>query len=160
LDHGRFLWLPWDLNEALAARKHDGCVPTSVMLDEIASGSTSVSKEWPLIKYILGDATYRQDYKACLQAVLDGAFATATLKAQMQADHDLIAPYLDGTLATENGAVKNSLFAGWYTYQNATIADFKTSLTRIGDGVSVADGLQIHVDKRRAAVEAALAADR
>jgi spore coat protein H len=157
LDQGRFLWLPWDLNEALAVRKHDGCVPTSVMLDEIVSGSTAVAKAWPLIKYILGDATYRASYKLYLRAVLDGAFAS--VKAQMQADHDLIAPYVDGTIAAENGAVKDGPFTGWYTYQNTTPSEFKTSLDRTGDGASIADGLIVHVDKRRQAVEAALATD-
>jgi spore coat protein H len=155
---GRLMWLPWDLNEALADRKHDGCVPGSVMLDEIVSGSSSIGKEWPLIKNILGDSTYRQTYKGYLQAVLDSAFASDAVKTQMKADHDLVAPYLDGTVASENGAVKNGLFTGWYTYQTTTAADFKTSLTRTGDGASTADGLQVHVDKRRAAVAAALAA--
>jgi spore coat protein H len=156
---GRFMWLPWDLNESLIARQHDGCVPGSVMMDEIVSGATSVTKDWPLIKYILGDGSYRQIYKADLQAVLDSAFVEATVKAQMQADHDLVAPYLDGTVASENSAVKNGLFTGWYTYQNATAADFKTSLTRVGDGASTFDGLQVLVAKRRAAVATALAAE-
>jgi len=158
-DSGRFLWLPWDLNEAFAMRTHDGCVPSSVMMDEIVSHSTSIAKEWPLIEYILGDTTYRTTYKTYLRSTLDGAFSAAALKAQMQADHDLIAPYLDGTIAAENGAVKNSLFTGWYTYQNATVADFKTSLTRPANGTS-ADGLQVHVDNRHVAVEAALAASQ
>jgi spore coat protein H len=157
-DGGRFFWLPWDLNEALVDRKHDGCVPSSVMMDEIVSGSTSVTRDWPLIKYILGDATYRETYKGYVRAVLDGAFAAATVKAQMQASHDLIAPYVDGTIAKENGAVKDGLFTGWYTYQNTIPADFSTSLTRTGNGGSIADGLQVHVDKRRTVVEAALAA--
>jgi spore coat protein CotH len=156
---GRFMWLPWDLNEALADRKHDGCVPGSVMMDEIVSGSASIGKAWPLIDYIVGDSTYRHAYKGYLRSVLDGAFEASAVKARMQADHDLVAPYLDGTVASENGAVKNGLFTGWYTYQNATAADFKTSLARVGDGTSTADGLQVHVDKRRAAVAAALAAE-
>jgi spore coat protein H len=152
----RFMWLPWDLNEALAARKHDGCVPGSVMLDEIVSGSSSVAKQWPLIAYILGDATYREAYKTDLRTVLDVPFAADTLKAKMRAYHDLIAPYIDGSNARENGAVKDALFTGWYSYQNATAASFATSLSRVGDGQSVADGLEVHVDNRRAAVEAAL----
>jgi spore coat protein H len=153
---GRFMWLPWDLNEALAARKHDGCVPGSVMLDEIVSGSPSVANEWPLIAYILGDATYRKAYKGYLRAVLDGPFSADSLKAKMRAYHDLIAPYLDGSIARESGAMKDALFTGWYSYQNATAASFATSLSRVGDGQSVADGLEVHVDNRRAAVEAAL----
>lgn len=155
---GRFLWLPWDLNEALADRKHDGCVPGSVMLDEIVSGSSSVTRQWPLIAYILGDPSYAEAYKKDLRAVLDGAFAADALKAQMRSYHDLIAPYVDGSIARESGALKDALFTGWYSYQNTTAASFATSLSRIGDGQSVADGLEVHVDNRRAAVEAALQA--
>jgi spore coat protein CotH len=154
---GRFLWLPWDLNEALAARKHDGCVPGSVMLDETVSGSSSVAKQWPLIAFILADPTYRESYKAALRTVLAGPFDTDALKAKMRTYHALIAPYIDGTLANESGAVKDALFTGWYSYQNTTAASFATSLTRVGDGLSISDGLETHVDNRRAAVQAALA---
>lgn len=154
---GRFLWLPWDLNEALAARKHDGCVPGSPMLDEIVSGSSGVAKGWPLIAFILADPSYRESYKNALRTVLAGPFDADTLKAKMRTAHALIAPYLDGTLASESGAVKDALFTGWYAYQNTTAASFATSLTRVGDGLSIADGLEPHVDNRRAAVQAALA---
>jgi hypothetical protein len=152
----RLMWLPWDLNEALAARKHDGCVPGSVMLDEIVSRSPAVADEWPLVAYILGDATYREAYKGYLRAVLDGPFRADSLKARMRAYHDLIAPYMDGSIARESGAVKDALFTGWYSYQNAAAALFATSLSRVGDGQTVADGLEVHVDNRRAVVEAAL----
>jgi spore coat protein H len=155
-NRGRFMWLPWDLNEALAARKHDGCVPGSVMLDEIVTGSPSVAKSWPLIANILGDPTYRESYKSALRALLAAPFDPEILKTKMRTYHALIAPYLDGTLASESGAVKDALFTGWYSYQNTTAASFSTSLTRIGDGQSLADGLETHVDNRRATVQAAL----
>jgi spore coat protein H len=153
---GRFMWLPWDLNEAMAARKHDGCVPGSVMLDEIVSGSSSVAKSWPLIAAILGEQSYRESYKSALRALLAGPFDADSLKTKMRTYHALIAPYIDGTLASESGAVKDALFTGWYSYQNTSAASFSTSLTRIGDGLSVNDGLETHVDNRRSAVAAAL----
>jgi spore coat protein H len=153
---GRFMWLPWDLNEALAARKHDGCVPGSVMLDEIVMGSASVGKGWPLIAYTFADPTYRESYKSALRAVLAGPFDADALKTKMRTYHALIAPYIDGTTTSESGAVKDALFTGWYSYQNTTAATFSTSLTRVGDGLSITDGLEAHVDNRRAAVQAAL----
>jgi len=155
-DNGRFLWLPWDLNEALAARKHDGCVPGSVMLDEIVQGGPGIGKEWPLIKFILGDATYRTTYEGYVRAVLDGPFAADQVKARMRADHALIAPYVDGTVTSENGALKDALFTGWFSYQNTTAANFATSLTRVGNGQTTSDGLEVHVDNRRATAQAAL----
>lgn len=155
LNGGRFLWLPWDLNESLRTVEHAGCVPSSVLLEEIASATdtTVIDKDWPLIKLILADDTYRTDYREHLRAVLDEAFVADTVKAQLQANHDVVAPYLDGTLAAENGALEDALFPGLGLYQNATPEAFAASL-------SDPDlGLFAHVDARRAAVEAALASD-
>jgi spore coat protein CotH len=153
LNENRFVWMPWDLNEALQSTEHDGCVPSSVMLDEIVSGTdATITQKWPLIQYILGDSTYRETYKTYLRAVLDGAFAAETVKAQMRADHNLIAPYLDGTLAKENGATTEGPFSSSGTYQNASLEAFQSSL------VGGTNALETHVDARHTAVEAALAA--
>lgn len=153
LNGNRFMWMPWDLNEAMATDAHSGCAPTSVMLDEIVSGTdTTISKKWPLIQYVLGDATYREAYKGYLRSVLDGPFAAATVKAQMKLDHDLVAPYLDGTFSAENVSTAPGPFASVGKYQCASLEDFQTSL------VGGTNALQTLVDERHIAVTTALAA--
>jgi len=125
LDGGRLVWFPWDLNEALMDRSQGGnggppgggpwATATSVMLDEIGS-------EWPMIRRLLDDPVYRADYQARLQAVLSGPFAAPAVKARMQANHDLIAPYVVGaegesapyTFLVSDAAFNSSLQGGTY----------------------------------------------
>jgi spore coat protein CotH len=140
-DDSRFLWMPWDLNESMKATVQSGCpAPGSVMLDEIVNADASIDSNWPLIEFILGDSQYRAVYKAQLRAVLDGAFASDTVTAQMQADYNLISPYVIGPTATEV-----------FPYTNTTAEDFSAALTT-GD-----DALIPHVAARHGAVEAVLA---
>jgi spore coat protein CotH len=156
-----FVYLPWDLNESLTTRDSSTCAASSVMLDEVVNHTITSAREWPLIEYILGNATYRADYKKALQAVLDNAFVADTAKAQMQADHDLILPYLDGTIAQEAAiGAAGTLFSATKTYQSASLDQFKNSLNNAVPTNANTDtvGLFVQVDARRAAVTAALAA--
>jgi hypothetical protein len=166
LNGGRFLWMPWDLNESMEMTTRTGCpAPGSVMFDEIVKDTDStVDTDWPLIRFILGDDTYRAAYVKDLRDVLDGAFAAEPLIAQMEADHALIAPYVVGPIATEGAAsVKFTclqatstqtiaeIFENSVTYTETTSADGGTSDT-------TDDSLTTHVRERHAAVEAVLAA--
>jgi spore coat protein H len=142
-DHGRFVWFPWDLNEAMLYREKDGCPePGSVMLDEIVNGDENDAEydtNWPLIRFVLRDSVYLAAYKDELRAVLGGPFAQKTVVAMMRKYHDLVAPYVVGPDAVER-----------FPYTNTTANGFKGSLT---DGN---DALVPHVAARRAAVKAAL----
>lgn len=53
-DAGRFVWIPWDNNEAFQAGKRGGAL--SLSLDE-------VSDEWPFIRYILDVPAYELQYQ-------------------------------------------------------------------------------------------------
>lgn len=142
-NEGRLLWFPWDLNESMKSTEQEKCPPPgSVMFDEIVNQQAGYDSDWPLIRFLLGDAQYRATYTADLQQVLDGAFAAEALIAQMQADHDLIAPYVVGPTEIEA-----------FPYTNTTADAFDKSIT--GGTDSLAD----HVKARRAAVEAGLKAE-
>jgi spore coat protein H len=137
---GRFVWFPWDLNESMLERTQTGCpAPGSVLLREIVEAQSGIDADWPLIRYLLADATYLAVYRKELRAFLDGAFAQAPVIARMERTHALIAPWVVGPEAVEA-----------YPYTNTTQAGFKSSLTG-GDSA-----LEPHVKARRAAVEAAL----
>jgi spore coat protein H len=141
---GRFLWLPWDLNESMMDTTAAACVPPgSILLDEIVQGdltSSAVDVNWPLIRFILGDSKYRADYLVQVQRVVDGAFAADKVIAQMQAEHDLIAPYVIGPEATEV----------WPYTNLSDLSEFTSSLE--GGKSALVD----HVKARHWAVEAAL----
>jgi len=142
LDSGRFLYMPWDLNESLMKKELGSCAPSgSVLLDEIVSpaADSTINTNWPLIKYLLADPTYRALYIAHLGQVLDGAFAEATVTAQMQADTALISPFVIGPEAVE-------------TYPYLVSTGFETALAGGRDG----SGLLSHVATRQAEVRAVL----
>jgi spore coat protein CotH len=136
-DDGRFVWLPWDLNEAMLEPPGGGPGPggvvgaDSVLLDEIGGS-------WPMIRDLLDDPVYEQQYRAELEAALTGAFEADALKEKMRRYSDLIAPYVVGA----GGEVA--------PYTNLTSASaFEGSVT--GNG-----GLEDHVDERHEAVQDAL----
>ena len=105
-DDGRFVWIPWDLNESLFIQGGGGGPPggggpggggggpgggtsDSVLLDEIGA-------EWPMIRNVLDDAVYAQRYEEELEAALLGAFEASALEQTMSAYHALIAPFVVG----------------------------------------------------------------
>jgi hypothetical protein len=124
-DNGRLAWFPWDLNESMLLTGMNSSVASSIMLDDIED-------EWPLIRYLLDDEVYREAYLEEVKAFLDGPFDTALVHEQLDAAHNLIAPYVVGTEATE---------AEPYTFlRNA--AEFEDSLT------DNREGLKPHVEER------------
>jgi spore coat protein CotH len=151
-DNNRLKWMPWDLNEALSDRTSGPCPPPgSILLDEIVSPpqGSAVDTNWPLIKFILGDATYRSAYLATVKDVMDNVFIVDQLKAKMQLDHELIAPYVVGPTATEA-----------FPLSNTTTEKFNASLTGTDASgatvTSVSDPLFPHIEARRTAVRAVL----
>lgn len=130
---GRLAWIPWDLNEAIRPASRLGCFPESVLLDE-------VGERWPLIRWLLDDPVYRQEYVDALIAVLEGPFSSAALDPMLVAAHERVAPWVVGPEAVET----------WpYTFLPAPAA-FEGSLA--GSPTSLLD----HVANRRLAVRAAL----
>ena len=136
-DDGRFVWFPWDLNEALLEPQAGGpgsggmAGADSVLLDEIGDG-------WPMIRFLLDDPVYSERYRAELETALLGAFEADALKEKMARYSGLIAPYVVG--ADGEAAPYTNL---------ASASAFNNSLT--GNG-----GLFDHVDERHAAVQDAL----
>ena len=130
---GRLGWIPWDLNEAIRPAIRTGCYPESVMLDEVGA-------ERPLIRLLLDDPTYRQEYRDDLAGLLAGPFSAAELDPALTAAHELVAPWVVGPEAVE---------AFPFTFLPGQAA-FLNSLS--GTSLSLLD----HVASRRAAVQAAL----
>ncbi len=84
-DTGRLTWIPWDNNEALQKGKMGG----SLALDfsDLTAGA------WPLIEYMYGDATYRAQYAAYVEEVIEGVFDTNSIQATYSTYASLIGPY-------------------------------------------------------------------
>jgi len=87
---GHLSWIPWDHNEALwegAGGGHGDAL--SLALDEVGN-------DWPLIRYLVDDATYRAIYAGYVAETVAGPFESSRIIARYQAEHDLIAPFVVG----------------------------------------------------------------
>jgi len=130
---GRLVWIPWDLNEALLVKTTaDLSHSASVLLDE-------VGEDWPLIRFLLDDRSYRSRYLQELEAGLEGAFDEETVLARIDAQHARIARWVVGEEGEERP----------YTLLRAGAFDDSLETGR--------DALKPHVRARVAAVRAALA---
>ena len=47
-------------------------------------------------RFLMDDSVYRAAYVAHVKAFAEGAFNVASIQARLQAEHDLIAPYVTG----------------------------------------------------------------
>lgn len=124
-DNNLLTWIPWDYNEAL----QDGKMGGAANLDF----SNINGEEWPLIGYLYADATYKAQYDAYLQEVIDGAFETTKMQNLYDTYANLIEPYA----TTER--------AGY---------SFINSSSEFTEAVSA---LKTHASERAAAVERYLA---
>lgn len=84
-DDGRLTWIPWDNNESLGDPK---MATLTIELNE-------VNDEWPLIRYIMDDPTYADEYYDNVAAVLDSPFAIDEHSARAQELWDVIQPSVE-----------------------------------------------------------------
>lgn len=145
LDHGRIVWLPWDMGETMTDRQDETCPDLDgVMFDEIVNPveGSGIDAYWPLIRLLLSDDAYRQEYRDALRRVLDGPLDAARVSSLIDGYHAQVAPYVVGPAAVED-------FPFTTCEPPNDCSDFGPS----------ADALKAHLEARRAAVEAALAAE-
>lgn len=124
-DGGRLQWITWDHNLSMMSNGR----ATSLTHDEVTA-------QWPLIRYLMDDPTYRATYEQYARESIEGPLAAATLQERMREEHALIAPWVVGENAERQG----------FTFIS-TPQQFQDALT----GTS---GLLQHAAQREAAVRA------
>jgi spore coat protein H len=115
---GRFHWIPWDHSFAFSSWPP----PLSLSLAEVTA-------EWPLIRFLLDDATYAARYRARVAEVASTVYEPAAAEARFRAAHALIAPYVvgpDGEIgrAPEAFAAANAALVSHARTRGAEVADF------------------------------------
>ncbi|MCP4568933.1 MAG: cellulosomal protein [FCB group bacterium] len=86
--NGRLLWIPWD---------HNMCLDDQMGLKPpIALDMSDVSEDWPLIYFLIRDPVYLWAYWGYVNEFVQGVFEAESIKARLQREHDLIAPYVVG----------------------------------------------------------------
>ena len=92
-DGGRLQWIPWDFNLSMQSGGGDKAVGQGTGL---SLSMSEVTSNWPLIRYLMDDPTYRATYRKHLTTALQGAFEAATFAKRVNELHALIAPHVVG----------------------------------------------------------------
>lgn len=97
-------WISWDHNLVLGAGgggvragnqppRANGGPASGGPRPNTALDKADIDANWPLIRYLLDDPVYYEQYVAELAATLDDRFVPAEVTAQVEAYADLLAPY-------------------------------------------------------------------
>ncbi len=86
-------WIGWDYNESLQEGRRGG----TASLDQ-----AGVTDQWPLIRYLLDEPTYYEQYVAHVAEVEAGAFSAEAITAKLQAWETLLTPYLSDSTTFTN----------------------------------------------------------
>ena len=113
-DTEKLSWIPWDNNEALQLGNMQGALALDF--------SDLNDSEWPLIGYLYEDATYRAQYGAYVQEVIDNAFNVNTIQAKYATYAALVEPYATTEISG-------------YTFLNSS-ADFQAAIGQLNNHVS------------------------
>ncbi len=82
----RLQWIPWDLDRAFGG----GAAPPLDLFHD------RVGADWPLIRFLLDDATYRARYRSHVEALAGGMADPGHVAARLRQEHALIAPHVVG----------------------------------------------------------------
>ena len=104
-ENGLITWIPWDNNHALNGAGRNQAL--SLSLNE-------VTDQWPLIRYLMDDPIYKDQYESYVEAVVDTVFVPDEMAETYQVYHDLIAASAlaeteDATMLTSKEAFENSV---------------------------------------------------
>lgn len=92
---GRLHWITWDHDRSMTGGGMGG--RTSSLTQD------NVDATWPLIRYLMDDPSYFETYKRYALEVARGPLTPDTFQARLRAAHELIAPYVVGENAEQQG---------------------------------------------------------
>jgi spore coat protein H len=89
---GRLIWIPWDHSYAFTGEQRT----LDLSLSE-------VTDTWPLIRYLLDDASYAGVYRNYVAQAAAEEYDPTWATERFQSAHDLIAPYVTGDNGEQSG---------------------------------------------------------
>jgi len=88
-DDGRLVWFPWDLNMSMDLKTIPGGSALTLSLNDVEA-------DWPLIRYLMDDPVYYEQYHQELIKALEGCMNETTLIPYMEQLHQMIRRYTVG----------------------------------------------------------------
>ncbi|MBB3838935.1 hypothetical protein FHS57_002941 [Runella defluvii] len=138
----KLTWIPWDNNEAFSSRgggmppaamarnekrpsesssgPSEGFFPPPPPMGgnkggfggNVSLDLSTVSKQWPLIRYLADDPVYLTQYKNYVKAFTQHLFTTTNMKKLLERQHRLIAPYVEGKEAKPYSQLRDTASFG------------------------------------------------
>jgi spore coat protein H len=111
----RLFWIPWDHD--LAIPSATGGIGGGIGGGGVGGGATQttldlfqtrVGADWPLIRRLLADPTYRAMYRGHVEELLNSVLEPSRVSARVRAEYDRIVPYVVGA----SGEAPERSFAG------------------------------------------------
>jgi spore coat protein H len=99
-DGGRFQWIPWDHTFAFSGSFGGG---GGGLGGALSLGMEEIGDDWPLIRYLLDDPTYRERYEQFIAQAAVSEYTPADMVPRFEASHALIAPYVIGPEGEQPG---------------------------------------------------------
>ena len=99
-DGGRFQWIPWDHTFAFSGSVGGG---GGGLGGALSLGMEEIGDDWPLIRYLLDDPTYRERYEQFIAQAAASEYTPADMAPRFEASHALIAPYVIGSEGEQPG---------------------------------------------------------
>ena len=107
----KFVWIPWDNNEAFTDGPGGGGGPGGSMsamdfdFSNLSSTPTSSTGDvaWPMIEYIYNDPVYKQQYDAYIDEFITTVFTSANMTSRFTSLHTMIQPYVNGSYGEIDG---------------------------------------------------------
>ena len=112
----KLTWIPWDNNEAFDEGKQGGAISIDV---------SDAGTEWPLLSYIIADATYEAQYKTYLRDFIDNHFNSSHMSFIYNNYSNQIEQYVTGTDGEISG----------YSFVNSS-NNFTTALSELQSHVA------------------------
>lgn len=109
----KLTWIPWDNNEVMMDRSMNGSALTLNL--------STVTGQWPLIRYVADDPVYFARYKAHVKSFANDVFTVSKIQGMMDTYHQLISPYVIGPQEQEQGKYS----------QLSSVNAFTTALTTL-----------------------------
>ncbi|MGY5354509.1 CotH kinase family protein [Wenyingzhuangia sp. IMCC45467] len=103
---GLIKWIVWDNNEAFLSG--------SAQLQALSLGMTEVSDDWTLITFLMGVASYEQDYKTYLKDFVDNYYNPSIMETKFDNYYNLIL-----SSVTSESPEYTSLFDGSEDFETA-----------------------------------------
>ena len=101
--NGKFIWIPWDNNEAMSSNPGivgavggNGSNGLSLSLNEVTAN-------WPLIRYLIDDASFYQLYKQQINQIGNEVWNTTTLQDRVDQYYNMISPFVIGNNGEQAG---------------------------------------------------------